>query len=519
MTPYSVPLEAKKVLTQGLLHHPHQELPIECLELVDKIRFTGRDQPSMAINWRLAESVSALKGLEAVLLNILLGRKYGLPPVEITIDTDHAQLFVMSFFLLEINPDPADGPIRTTELPRDGRFYHLHASLNPDPCLQALSLPWDMPEFKAVEDSWTPFVSKIAEKDAAEWDYILAEDFKQAGTICHSPEEYAETAQGKSHAETGLYTIYPHPDHALKPGWWPDVDATPVRRPLAGLKVVDLTRIVAGPSIARGLAELGASVMRVTGPHVADFSGLHPDLNWGKWNCHLDLRKEEDRTKLKTLLSDADVVVNGYRPGVLDKYEADFESVFNLGKERGRGFIYVRENCFGWNGPWAHRSGWQPISDACTGVSMGFGRAMGNNEAVTPVLPNSDYCVGIAGTCAVLQTLVLRSEQGGSYLVNLAMNYYNRWLTDKVGEYPRDVWEDLWTRNGREVFRHYHSMNYTAPRYMEMFRKQGMFNLDFFELRQSKALGLQFRVPKPVLQFPPGTVEPSYNVGTRGNGG
>jgi hypothetical protein len=553
MAPYSVPLEARKVLTNGIINHPHQELPTECQNLVDKVKFVGRDQPSMPINWRLAESVSALKGLEAMLLNILLGRKYNLPPQEITIDTDHAQLFVMSFFLLEVNPNPIDGPIRPTELrelnvahskhfpswdlhhqvsshyrksvtniykTRDGRYYHLHASLNPDPSLQALDLPWDMPELKTVEDSWAPFVSKMAEKDVTEWDSIVAEEYKQAGTICHSPEEYeyAATAQGKSHADTGLYTIHPYPDSSLKSGWWPSVDATSVKRPLAGLKVVDLTRIVAGPSIARGLAELGASVMRVTGPHIADFSGLHPDLNWGKWNCHLDLRKEEDRTKFKKLLLEADVVVNGYRPGVLDKYGADYESVFALGKERGRGFIYVRENCFGWNGPWAHRSGWQPISDACSGVSMGFGRAMGNNEPVTPVLPNSDYCVGIAGTCAVLQTLVLRSEKGGSFLVKLALNYYNRWLTDKVGEYPSDVWEDLWTRNGRQVFRHYHSMNYTAPRYMEMFRAQGMFNLDFFELRQSKALGLQFRVPKPVLQFPPGTVEPGYNIGTRGNG-
>jgi hypothetical protein len=260
--------------------------------------------------------------------------------------------------------------------------------------------------------------------------------------------------------------------------------------------------------------------MRVTAPHLADFSGLHPDLNWGKWNCHLDLRKAEDKAKLRALILAADVVINGYRPAVLDKYGFGHQDVIEMCKYRQRGIIYVRENCFGWAGPWAHRSGWQPISDANCGVSMGFGRAMGNDEPVTPVFPNSDYCTGIAGTCAVLQALMEQAERGGSYLVDTSLNYYSRWLAGTVGEYPAEVWEDVWQRNGRQVFRHFHSMNYTIPRYIEMLKKnEVVLNLDFFEMRQSKALGgLTMRTPKPVLQFPPGSVELRYNVGTRGNG-
>ena len=161
----------------------------------------------------------------------------------------------------------------------------------------------------------------------------------------------------------------------------------------------------------------------------------------------------------------------------------------------------------------------RPISDACTGVSMGFGRAMGLDEAVTPVLPNSDYCTGIAGACGVLEALILRAEKGGSVLVSIAINYYNKWLVDHVGEYEKEIWEELWSRNGRQVFRHHHSMNYTAPEYLKMFQQQGLLNLDFFEVRESKALGgIKFRVPRPVLQFPKGTIETGYNVGTRGNG-
>jgi len=550
---YSVPAESKRVLKDEILLNPsHKDLPVECQQYFDLVKYTGQNEPRMAINWRLAESIAALKGLEAILINHLLVEKYGIPPQEVVIDTDHAQLFLMSALITEVNPKDQRGPVRPTELRelsaahaevfpswdlheqvssnyrksvtniykcRDGRFFHLHASLNPDPSLKAIGLPRDAPQFDTVESSWAPFVAKMAEKEAAVWDQILGEEARQAATVCHSPPEYANTAQGKATAHVGLYQIHARLDSALKPGWWKSVEATSVKRPLAGLEIVDLTRIVAGPSIGRSLAELGASVMRITGPHIADFSGLHPDLNWGKWNCHLDLRNEQDRVKFRTLLSEADIVINGYRPQVLDKYGAGYEDVFRIGKERGRGFIYVRENCFGWAGPWSHRSGWQPISDACSGVSMGFGRAMGNDEAVTPVLPNSDYCTGVAGCCAVLQALVLQGKEGGSYLVDTALNYYNRWLAERVGEYPQDVWEDVWTRNGRQVFRHYHSMNYLLPRYMEMFQRQGLFNLDFFEVRTSKALGgLKLRVPKPVLRFPPGTVELGYNVGTRGNG-
>lgn len=106
--------------------------------------------------------------------------------------------------------------------------------------------------------------------------------------------------------------------------------------------------------------------MRVTSPNVTDFSGLHQDLNWGKWNCHLDLKKNpEDREALAELIKEADVVVEGYRPGAMARNGFSREDIFELVKDRDRGIIHVRENCYGWNGPWAHRSGWQQISDAC----------------------------------------------------------------------------------------------------------------------------------------------------------
>lgn len=101
------------------------------------------------------------------------------------------------------------------------------------------------------------------------------------------------------------------------------------------------------------------------------------------------------------------------------------------------------------------------------------------------------------------------------------MNYYSQWLVNSVGTYPEDVWEDVWTRNGREVFRHYHNMGYTLPRFLQMLKKNAgdvVLNPKFFETRHSGAIGKDIHCVKPIIQFPGKKVELRFNVGTRGNG-
>jgi hypothetical protein len=235
--------------------------------------------------------------------------------------------------------------------------------MNPNPSLDSIGLPHDS-DASSPEEAWKPYMKAMAAIDAEEMQRLASDVYKQAGTICWTQAEYAASEHAKANAHVGLFEIHSHPNASQAAGWWPDSTETSVRRPLAGLKVLDISRVIAAPAITRGLAEMGASVMRVTAPHLTDFSMLHCDMNWGKWNSHLDFRNEEDRAKLKELILEADVVVEGYRPGVLDKWGLGREGVMDICKDRGRGVIYVRENCYGWNGPWAYRSGWQQISDA-----------------------------------------------------------------------------------------------------------------------------------------------------------
>lgn len=394
---YSVPAEAAKVYEQGLLSNPlvAKDLPREIHE-TQLISFTGSESPSLPVNWRLAEAVSSLKALEAALIGVLVKRRYGveLEPRSVIIDTDHATLFLFSTVLWTIDPDgenisadnlrqanpklfkyfPSCDKYRmnatlhrnlATNIYKcaDGRYFQAHGSLNPTPTLENIGLPAERESDAATyEEGISLFEDACGDLKSADIQE-RTDTTGQAGTICYSVDEYVGSEHGQANAHVGLWEIRERANDTQGPAWWDD-QGKGTSRPLAGLKVVDLTRIIAGPCITRSLAELGASVMRCTASHLPDVAALHVDLNWGKWNCNLDLRHLQDREKLTALILEADVVVQGYRPGTLDKFGFGQVDIINLCANRARGIIAVRENCYGWYGPWRDRIGWQQIADA-----------------------------------------------------------------------------------------------------------------------------------------------------------
>ncbi|OJD32247.1 uncharacterized protein BKCO1_400002 [Diplodia corticola] len=593
---YSIPEETHRVFHEGIISNPliAKVLPPEAQELAHNVKFEGSRLPSVPINWRFAESVSALKALEATMVNVLLKRKYNVQPQNVTINTDHAQLFFMSLVTNTLGGEPfgvarptknatlaALAALAATKFPTHWdkhnhlasahrlaatniyrcaddadadsstpRFFHTHGSMDPAPTLRLLGLPLDAAAAAdddpssptALEAACRPVAAQVRAWRAADLQRAVSDDgpasARQAGTVCWTADEYRASEHGRANAHAGLWEVDAFLDHSnpkqkqkqkQRAGWWEDRQqkGSPAR-PLAGLKVVDLTRMVAAPATTRGLAELGASVMRVVSGAVPDHAGCHVDLNWGKWNACLDFRDEAERGRCVELVREADVVVTGYRPGVLDKFGFSYEGLMDICKDRERGLIVVRENSYGWHGPWSHRSGWQQISDANCGVSYEFGRAMGNDEPVTPVFPNSDYCTGICGIAGTLDAIMRRAQDGGSYKVDIALNYYSQWLVNSVGTYPKAVWEDVWTRNGRQVFRHYHHMLYTLPRFMAMIKENSSHVLlkpEYFEDRPCGYLGHPIRTPKPVARYEVAEgvpeeqkVRPGFNVGTRTNG-
>ncbi len=544
---YSMIEESRELLRTGILQNPliSPSLPPEKESYAAKIRFVGHAKPAISIPWRFGESIACLKALEAIMVGGLLEQKYGVEAQELEINVDHAQLFIMSAFLTSVmvndrdimarNPDPeltrvfptcdiyraAATPYRYSACniysTKDNRYFCAHGSMNPSIIMQALDLPEDrMGDFEESASYWQDRFSRQSVEELED----MVDKTKQAGTVCQTIDEYRNSEQGRANAHCGLWETHHHANSSQLPGWWPSVSQTSPGRPLAGLKVVDLTRVIAAPAITRGLAELGASVMRITAPHLQDLGNLHPDLGWGKWTCALDFRLPSDLACARKLIYEADVVVTGYRPGVLDKYGLGQDGILALTRDCPRGIVLVRENCYGWHGPLASRSGWQQISDAHTGVSFEFGRAMGNEEPVTPVFPNSDYCTGVVGVCGALDALLQRAVKGGSYTVDVALNYYNQWLTGCVGRYPDAVWQALWKRNGGCVVRHQWSMARSIPLYVSMLDRSAnyLFDPDFFEVREARASGVQVTTVKPVLRWVSGIVTPGFNVGARRNG-
>ncbi|KAF5337984.1 hypothetical protein D9758_014322 [Tetrapyrgos nigripes] len=550
---YSVPAEAKKLLENELINNElHSSAPPEIHDAYKYIEFKGTDFPSIPINWRFAESIAALRGFEGAMLNVLLRKKYGISYQRVIVNTDHAPLIFMELGFSEVNPDTekltardpkftekyfpklTKSPALNSPLGRkcnniyrtkDGRYFHTHGSLDPVPTMKALGIDPNM-KMPIGTSPCDIYAEKIATYNAFDLDKYLNDEYRQAATVCLTTEEYLASPQGRANAHVGLFEIHHVPNPRQKPTWWTPVEGkTTPERPLFGLKVIDLTRVIAAPTIARTLAEQGASILRITSPNVPDFAEINFNLGWGKWNAHLDLKKEEDRQRLRELILESDVVVEGYRPGVMEKWGFGKEAILKMFEEKEKGIIYAHENCYGWNGPLSHRSGWQPISDAICGVSTEFGRAMDLDEAVTPVFPNSDYCTGVSGAIGILQALIERSEKGGSYVVDVALNYYSQWLVNSCKTYPPEVWSKLWSNFNNFVFHHDDNMHVTVPAYFKMLTEnphssKALFNQEFWEVRKSEGMGkgVTVKTVRPALTFPEGLVKPGFQVGTRPNG-
>ncbi|KAJ3532986.1 hypothetical protein NM208_g8185 [Fusarium decemcellulare] len=533
-SPYSVLDEASKVFHNGILNNPQtrQHLLPAIAKYAEGIRFEGSQSPQLPVNWRFTESLASLKALEAAYVNAILDKAYGKTPQKVVINTDHALLFIMSIMLWSIDPDgqnvtfeatrtdpkgrelyqsiftdydvhkSLDGPWRccTSNIyqTRDDKYFHLHGSLNPDVVLDMLKLPVQPPTKDTFADVLPIFRAAVAQWTSHDIDHLSNDVVKTAGTICHTIDSYRETEQGKANAHVGLWETFKRNDHQPASWWFASIGKKPAdaSRPLAGLKVLDFTRIIAGPVLTRGISRAGRE-------------------------CYSSyITNSHEREILRQLIVNCDVFVTSYRPNALDKFGFSANDIFNLCKTRERGIVVVRLNSYGWHGPLQARSGWQQISDAHCGVSWEFGRAMGKDEPVTPVFPNSDFCTGISGICGVMDALLRRGLEGGSYQVDLALDYYNNWLVKSVGTYPDDVWNALWGRFGSPVFSHDDHMLFLLLTYMAMLRKTspGLFSASFFETRRSDHLGYSIRTVKPVLQFPSGLVQPGFQVGTRGNG-
>lgn len=152
-------------------------------------------------------------------------------------------------------------------------------------------------------------------------------------------------------------------------------------KPLAGVKVVDFSRVIAAPAISKILALLGADVIRISHSKNPDYAATMIDLQTGKRDADLNVKSPEGKQAFIDLVKDADVLVDGFRPGAFERLGFTFESLRRINPS----LIYLRENCYGFKGPLSYRSGWQQVSDCLVGISYLQGKFLGLEEAVLPL--------------------------------------------------------------------------------------------------------------------------------------
>ncbi|MFF7329492.1 CoA transferase [Streptomyces sp. NPDC008150] len=210
----------------------------------------------------------------------------------------------------------------------------------------------------------------------------------------------------------------------------PPLDAPRDGRPLlpaAGIRVLDLTRVIAGPVATRTLALLGADVLRLDPAWLPEIADQHADTGFGKRSATVDLGT--DRAVFEELLSAADVVITGYRPGALDRFGLSPEAL----AERRPGVVVARLSAWGDDGPWAGRRGFDSLVQAATGIAVTEGSAAEPGALPAQAL---DHGTGHLLAAAVLRALTEQSYDGGSRFAGAVLARTAAWLTDDTDRVP-----------------------------------------------------------------------------------
>lgn len=209
-------------------------------------------------------------------------------------------------------------------------------------------------------------------------------------------------------------------------------DMNAPRTPLAGLKVIELARILAGPWIGQTLADLGAEVIKVEAPQGDDTRRWGPPFvrnadgsdgdaayfhscNRGKRSVIADLRSEEGRARVRELARDADVLIENFKVGGLAKYGLDYASLAALNPR----LVYCSVTGFGQDGPYAARAGYDAMIQAMGGLMSITGEADGLPQKVGVAM--GDLCAGLYGVIAIQAALAMRERTGRGQHVDIAL--------------------------------------------------------------------------------------------------
>jgi len=293
---------------------------------------------------------------------------------------------------------------------RDGRWIQLHANFphHLHGILDVLGCGPQRDDVAAAIRTW----------EGAALDTALAEAGLCAALI-RTPDEWAAHEQACALASLPLFEIErigAAPIEAIGRGE-PD-------QPLAGVRVLDLTRIIAGPVAGRTLASHGAQTLLVNGPHLPNIAPLVIDNGRGKRSAWIDLRDAAGVAMLRGLARDADVFLQAYRPGALAARGFSPQALAELRP----GIVCVSVSAYGHAGPWSMRRGFDSLVQSASGIAWHEQRAAQADGPRHLPCQALDHAAGYLAAFGAMIALARRATEGGSWHVRLSLAQTGRWL-------------------------------------------------------------------------------------------
>ena len=377
----------------------------------DEVTITGTD-PVLSTSFKIGETCAAVLGGVGVAVSDIWQMKTG-QRQRVAIDVGHASAALRSSTYLQ-RPG-ADGVFRpvvnksheamraiTQPWPtKDGHWVLPHFGL---PNLHARML-----QLLGCEPNPGSVARAVEKWDALDLEAAI-DKARLCGGMVRSNAEWLANPHGRVLAAKPIVEI-------IKIG---DSDVEPFAkhgRPLSGIRALDLTRILAGPMAARTLAEHGADVLMVTAERLPQIPEHVLDTSHGKRSCFLDLKRREEADRLRTLIRAADVFVEGYRPGAISQLGFAPAEVAALRP----GIICASISCYGTDGPFSHRGGWEQVAQTMTGLCHeGRTARRPNGPALLPGAA-CDYTTGYVAAYGILLALAKRAREGGSYHVRASL--------------------------------------------------------------------------------------------------
>ncbi|VIO65658.1 Acetyl-CoA:oxalate CoA-transferase [Bradyrhizobium ivorense] len=376
---------------------------------LDMVRLTG-SEPQLPSTFRVGAAAQVLIAAAGLAAAEIWRARTG-ETQQVAVDMRHAVVECRSERYLRVDdkpPPPTWDKIAGVYRVKDNRFVRLHTNFphHRDAVCKVLNCNAERDDVQAALMQWDGEAFETAA-------------YASGGVVAlmRSYDEWSATPHAKALAELPLISIEKIGEAAPKP--WPAGN-----RPLAGIRVLDLSRVIAGPVAGRTLAAHGADVLLISGPDLPAIPWLTIDTGRGKLTSFLDLKSEQGRRIMERLLAQADILSQSYRPQAIARLGFSPEQAARINP----GIVYVTLSAYGHAGPWAERRGFDSLVQTTTGFNHAEGEAAGVDGPKELPAQMLDHATGYFMAFGAMMAKARQAREGGSWHVRVSLAQTGRWL-------------------------------------------------------------------------------------------